>query len=95
MTPVSTTQQQYLTNLQQHSFWVVATPLRIDVIDEALRELDIEEDTVDGLYTRVEVTTQNGTRCWAYAYGTGLDLTPIPSGNWFDRPPRPQQQSDS
>lgn len=68
--------------------------LRIDVINEALRELDVEEDTVDGLYTRVEVTTQNGTRCWAYAYGTGLDLTPIPSGNWFDRPERPQQQSD-
>ena len=68
--------------------------LRIDVIDEALRELDIEEDTVDGLYARVEVTTQNGTRCWAYAYGTGLDLTPIPSGNWFDRPERPQQQFD-
>ena len=74
-------------------------PLRIDsgslhVIDEALRELDIEEDTVDGLYTRVEVTTQNGKRCWAYAYGTGLNLTPIPSGNWFDRPTRPGQQFD-
>ena len=68
--------------------------LRIDVIDEALRELDIEEDTVDGLYTRVEVTTQNGKRCWTYAYGTGLNLTPIPSGNWFDRPERPQQQFD-
>ena len=93
MTPVLITQQQYLTNLRQRSFWV-AYPLRIDVIDEALRELDIEEDTVDGLYTRVEVTTQNGKRCWAYAYGTGLDLTPIPSGNWFDRPERPQQQFD-
>lgn len=62
--------------------------LRHESIDEALRELDIEEDTVDGLYKRVEVTTQGGTRCWAYAYGNGLDLTPIPSGNWFDRPPR-------
>ena len=69
--------------------------LRLDSIEEALIELDFEEDTVDGLYTRVEVTTRNGTRCWAYAYGTGLDLTPIPSGNWFDRPPRPQQQFDS
>ncbi len=62
--------------------------LRRDLIDEALSELDIEEDTVDGLYTRVEITTQSGARCWAYAYGTGLELTPIPSGNWFDRPSR-------
>ena len=68
--------------------------LRIDAIDEALRELDIEEDTVDGLYTRVEVITQSGTRCWAYAYGTGLDLTPIPSGNWLNRPTRPPQRFD-
>jgi gamma-glutamylcyclotransferase (GGCT)/AIG2-like uncharacterized protein YtfP len=60
--------------------------LRHESIDEALRELDIEEDTVDGLYKRVEVTTQSGTRCWAYAYGAGLELSPIPSGNWFDRP---------
>ena len=68
--------------------------LRIDAIDEALRELDIEEDTVDGLYTRVEVITQSGTRCWAYAYGTGLDLTPIPSGNWLNRPTRPPKRFD-
>lgn len=62
--------------------------LRLESIDEALRKLDVEEDTVDGLYTRVEVTTRSGAPCWAYAYGTGLDLTPIPSGNWFDRPTR-------
>ena len=72
MTPVLITQQQYLTNLRQRSFWVAPTFSRIDVIDEALRELDIEEDTVDGLYTRVEVTTQNGKRCWAYATEQGL-----------------------
>jgi len=69
--------------------------LRHETIEEALRELDIEEDTVDGLYKRVEVTTRSGTRCWAYAYGTGLQLSPIPSGNWFDRPPRPDTSHDA
>jgi len=69
--------------------------LRHDTIDEALRELDIEEDTVDGLYKRVEVNTQSGAKCWAYAYGEGLELTLIPSGNWFDRPPRAGQLDDA
>ena len=26
-----------------------------------------------------------GRQAWAYAYGDGLDLTPIPSGDWFAR----------
>jgi len=69
--------------------------LRHDTIDEALRELDIEEDTVDGLYKRVEVNTQSGAKCWAYAYGEGLELTLIPSGNWFERPPRAGQHHDA
>lgn len=62
--------------------------LRADTVDEALRVLDVEEDTVLGLYRRVVVTTERGVHAWAYAYGSGLELTPIPSGDWFDRPPR-------
>lgn len=53
--------------------------------EEALRELDIVEDTVDGLYRRVILTTTSGTQVWAYEYGSGLDLTVIPSGDWFAR----------
>ena len=56
-----------------------------DRLDEALRVLDDEEDTVLGLYRRVEVLTGRGLRAWTYQYGTGLDLTPIPSGDWFTR----------
>jgi gamma-glutamylcyclotransferase (GGCT)/AIG2-like uncharacterized protein YtfP len=59
--------------------------LAIDRIDEALRVLDDEEDTVLGLYRRVDVLTGRGVRAWAYAYGTGLSLTPIASGDWFVR----------
>lgn len=62
--------------------------LNIDRLDEALEVLDVEEDTVAGLYRRIVVTTETGATCWAYAYGTGLDLTPIPSGDWFNRPQR-------
>lgn len=59
--------------------------LRPDTLEEALAVLDAEEDTVLGLYRRVEVTTRNDVRAWAYEYGDGLDLTPIPSGDWFQR----------
>ncbi len=52
---------------------------------EALAVLDEEEDTVDGLYRRVTVVTGRGATAWAYAYGSGLELTPISSGDWFDR----------
>jgi gamma-glutamylcyclotransferase (GGCT)/AIG2-like uncharacterized protein YtfP len=62
--------------------------LRPDTLDEALVRLDVEEDVVLGLYRRVEVTTEAGVTAWAYRYGDGLELTPIPSGNWFDRPLR-------
>jgi len=61
--------------------------LRDDRLDEALDVLDEEEGTVAGLYERVEIITASGLVAWAYAYGTGLDLTPIPSGDWFDRAP--------
>jgi len=70
--------------------WVLGRRYRLDPerLAEGLEVLDIEEDTVDGLYRRVVVTTETGTTAWAYAYGTGLDLTPIPSGDWFNRPAR-------
>jgi gamma-glutamylcyclotransferase (GGCT)/AIG2-like uncharacterized protein YtfP len=55
------------------------------LLDEALAVLDEEEDTVAGLYRRVIVTTGRGVAAWAYAYGDGLDLTLIESGDWFDR----------
>ena len=62
--------------------------LRDELVAEALAVLDEEEDTVAGLYRRVRVTTASGIEAWAYAYGDGLDLTLIPSGDWFDRPAR-------
>lgn len=48
-----------------------------------LAVLDHEEGTVDGLYRRVEVTTGCGIAAWSYAYGNGLELAPIPSGDWL------------
>lgn len=52
--------------------------------DEALALLDEVESAVDGLYRRVVVTTESGATAWAYAYGAGLTLTPIDSGDWFE-----------
>ena len=48
----------------------------LDVLDEV-------EGTVAGFYRRVSVATSRGTTAWSYAYGTGLRLTPIPSGDWL------------
>ncbi|MAT07092.1 MAG: hypothetical protein CL424_18825 [Acidimicrobiaceae bacterium] len=59
--------------------------LAADRLDEALAVLDEEEDTVLGLYRRVEVVTGRGVHAWAYAYGTGLTLTPIAGGDWSTR----------
>lgn len=59
--------------------------LRADSLHDALAVLDDEEGAVDGLYRRVTVVTGRGTIAWAYAYGGGLELTPIPSGDWLDR----------
>jgi gamma-glutamylcyclotransferase (GGCT)/AIG2-like uncharacterized protein YtfP len=56
-----------------------------DTLDDALAVLDEEEDTVDGLYRRVAIRTRNGHDVWAYEYGTGLELSPITSGDWFMR----------
>ena len=60
-------------------------PLLEARLDECLRVIDEEEDTVAGLYRRVAVRTRSGTDAWAYEYGTGLELVPIPSGDWFTR----------
>lgn len=57
-------------------------------LDDALAVLDDVEDVVGGEYSRVLVRTGRGLDAWAYAYGSGLTLTEIPSGDWFvHRPP--------
>jgi len=57
-------------------------------LDRALHVLDEVEDVVGGEYARVRVRTGFGLDAWAYAYGTGLELVPIASGDWFrHRPP--------
>lgn len=60
-------------------------PLLASSIEQALAVLDAEEETVAGMYRRVVVTTGTRTTAFAYEYGDGLTLTPIASGNWFDR----------
>lgn len=59
--------------------------LAMATLDEALAVLDDVEGTVLGLYHRVGVSTVAGFAAWAYEYGSGLDLVPIPSGDWFSR----------
>lgn len=51
---------------------------------QALTVLDEVEGTVAGLYRRIVITTAAGVRAWSYEYGSGLDLSPIPSGDWFE-----------
>jgi gamma-glutamylcyclotransferase (GGCT)/AIG2-like uncharacterized protein YtfP len=60
--------------------------------ERALAVLDDVEDVVGGEYSRVTVRTRLGIDAWAYAYGSGLDLTPIPSGDWLAHRPLPRQQ---
>ncbi len=62
--------------------------LRPELLAEALAVLDHEESSVEGRYRRIRVVTGRGEEAWAYAYGGGLELSPIPSGDWFDRPER-------
>jgi gamma-glutamylcyclotransferase (GGCT)/AIG2-like uncharacterized protein YtfP len=57
--------------------------------ERALAVLDEVEDVVGGEYSRVSVRTGRGLDAWAYAYGSGLDLTPIPSGDWLQHRPLP------
>ena len=47
--------------------------------------LDAEESSVPGGFTRTSITTHAGIEAWAYAYGDGLTLTPIESGDWLNR----------
>jgi len=63
--------------------------LRDDTYDRAIELLDEVEGVVDGEYARVVVTTASGTTAWAYAYGTGLDLIRIESGDWLTHRPLP------
>jgi gamma-glutamylcyclotransferase (GGCT)/AIG2-like uncharacterized protein YtfP len=56
-------------------------------LDRAIAVLDEVEDVVGGEYTRVLVRTNRGIDAWAYQYGSGLELTPIPSGDWFQHRP--------
>ena len=53
--------------------------------DEALEVLDAVEGGVEGGYRRVVVTTADDESVWAYAYGGGLQLTPIEGGSWVLR----------
>lgn len=53
--------------------------------EQALAHLDEVEGAVAGLYTRVVVRTDAGVVAYAYEFGGGLDLVPIPSGDWRDR----------
>ncbi|HYN34623.1 MAG TPA: gamma-glutamylcyclotransferase family protein [Ilumatobacteraceae bacterium] len=56
-------------------------------LDRAIAVLDEVEDVVGGEYHRVMVRTHLGLDAWAYSYGAGLDLTPIPSGDWLAHRP--------
>jgi gamma-glutamylcyclotransferase (GGCT)/AIG2-like uncharacterized protein YtfP len=59
--------------------------LREELLDEALAVLDEEESSVPGGYRRLVVTTEAGTKAWAYEYGGGLELREIESGDWLRR----------
>ena len=59
--------------------------VRVDTLSACLDHLDRVEGAVQGLYRRVTVTTVRGHHAWAYEYGTGLTLTPIPHGDWLTR----------
>jgi gamma-glutamylcyclotransferase (GGCT)/AIG2-like uncharacterized protein YtfP len=68
-----------------HTFALLETSLV-----RALEVLDEVEGIVDGEYSRVIVRTGRGVDAWSYASGDGLELTLIPSGDWFlHRPTRP------
>ncbi len=58
-----------------------------DRLEACLEHMDIVEGTVAGRYRRLELTTMAGRAVWAYEYGEGLGLTPIPSGDWLHHRP--------
>jgi gamma-glutamylcyclotransferase (GGCT)/AIG2-like uncharacterized protein YtfP len=37
------------------------------------------------VYRRVALRTERGIAAWGYEYGSGLELRPIPSGDWLAR----------
>jgi gamma-glutamylcyclotransferase (GGCT)/AIG2-like uncharacterized protein YtfP len=61
--------------------------LRSETLDQALRELDIVEGAVRGLYRRVPIRTAAGVAAWAYQFGADpeITLTPIDGGDWLNR----------
>ena len=59
-------------------------PLQLDRLAAALAHLDEVEGAVAGLYVRTSVMTHRGVEAFAYAYGEGLELTPIASGSWLE-----------
>lgn len=61
--------------------------IRDDRLDACLEHMDVVEGTVAGLYRRMALTTVAGRAVWAYEYGDGLGLTPIPSGDWLRHRP--------
>lgn len=60
--------------------WVV--PLQADRVDAVLRRVDEIEGTDIGLYTRVEITTATGHRCWTYRYALDVSGMPDLRGVW-------------
>lgn len=63
---------------------IVGRVYRLTDLDRAWQVLDEVESAVDGLYTRVLVTTEHGA---AHAYQCGderLLVTHVPSGDWRD-----------
>ena len=59
--------------------------LRAGTRDSALDVLDEIEGAVAGLYRRISLSTDAGVRVFVYEYGQGVDLVPIPGGNWLTR----------
>jgi gamma-glutamylcyclotransferase (GGCT)/AIG2-like uncharacterized protein YtfP len=72
---------------QTFEFAVATTSSALELLDEI-------EGAVRGLYRRVVVLTDRGVSVWAYEVGedhagpaglAGLDLRPIPTGDWLER----------
>ncbi|MEY2444115.1 MAG: phosphatidylcholine synthase [Ilumatobacteraceae bacterium] len=60
--------------------------LRVEHLDEALRQLDEVEGAVLDLFGRVAVTTVAGVEAWAYEYHGDADLREIAGGRWVASP---------
>ena len=65
----------------------VRVTVRPDRLSELLAELDVVEDTADGLFRRELVTTDAGEPAWAWSFAqptAGL----VPIERWSDQPER-------